>query len=222
MGAVLALIALIGYPAPRAQTALYWGALTLLIGCAALAWFGGGAAALRQPATRRLIIGFGVGIGACWIIEMVVANLVPVPTSAHRFAYFAYLVAYEGPTLIAFALPVVGGFVTTRLTRRLSDGIAVSFWVGLLSGLIGYLTLMFLTYTCLGVIEHDPQTLSQFAQSHRQQPTLTLSAFIVGDSLFGSVSHLLLIGAGWGSLLGALGAVLGRLPIRGQRGAPVP
>ena len=104
----------------------------------------------------------------------------------------------------------LAGFIATRATGRLRAGITVSFWSGFISGLIGYLTLMFLTYAFRSTFGYDPQTLSQFAQSHRQHPNLSLSAFVVGDSLFASVSHLLVIGLGWGMALGTVGSLLGR------------
>ena len=208
VGLSFAMVAVIGYPAPPGQIALYWTAIVLLSGYAVLAWFGTRMRILQLSAIRTLSLWFGLLSGGCWIIEMVTANLVPLPAGT---GLLVYLVVYRGATLLGLALPLVAGFVATRATGRLGAGIAVSFWSGFISGLIAYLTLMFLTYTFLGTFEHDPQTLSQFAQSHRQQPTLGLSAFIVGDSLLGSLSHLLLIGLGWGTVLGTVGALLGRV-----------
>lgn len=202
-----AVVARVGYPAPATQEALYWVALVLLGGCAVLAWVSARVPALQVPTIRRLSILFGVLCGACWIVEMVTANLVRVPTGD---GLTAYLIVYRGAILLGFALPLVAGFVATRATGQIRAGISVSFWSGLICGLIGYLTLMFLTYAFLGTFEHDPQTLNQFAQSHRQQPGLSLDVFIVGDSLLASVSHLLVIGLGWGTALGTVGALVGR------------
>ena len=175
LGMSFAVVALVGYPAPATQEALYWVAVVLLGGCAVLAWVSARVPALQVPTIRRLSILFGVLCGACWIVEMVTANLVRVPTGD---GLTAYLIVYRGAILLGFALPLVAGFVATRATGQIRAGISVSFWSGLICGLIGYLTLMFLTYAFLGTFEHDPQTLNQFAQSHRQQPGLSLDVFI--------------------------------------------
>jgi len=203
----VAIVALVGYPAPATQEALYWLAVVLLGGCAVLAWVSARVPALQAPTIRRLSILFGVLCGACWIVEMVTANLVPVPKGD---GLTAYLIVYRGATWVALALPLVAGFVAARATGRIGAGTSVGFWSGLICGLIGFLTLMFLTYTFLGTFQHYPQTLSQYAHSHGQQPDLSLNAFIVGDSLFGSVSHLLIVGVVWGTAVGAMGALVGR------------
>ena len=216
LGMSFALVALVGYPAPPAQVALYWVAMALLGGCAVLSWVSARVPALQLTTVRRLSIRFGLLCGACWIIEMITANLVPLPAGA---GLLLYLIVYRGATLLGFALPLVGGFVAARVTGRIGAGVSVSFWSGLISGLIGYLTLMFLTYAFLGTFQHDPQTLNQFAQSQRQQPHLSLSAFIIGDSLLASISHLLIIGLGWGTALGTVGALLGRA-LGGRNTAP--
>lgn len=207
LGMGFALAALIGYPTSGSQLALYWVAIILLAGCAMLAWLSTRFAALQSASIRGLSVRFGLLCGGCWIIEMVTANLIPVPPGN---GLLWYLIVYRGAIILGLALPLVGGFVAARSTGRISVGVSVSFWAGLICGLIGYLTLMFLTFAFLGTFEHDPQTLSQFAQSHSQQPNLTLSTFIIGDSLVASVSHLVIVGIAWGTGLGTLGALLGR------------
>ncbi len=65
------------------------------------------------------------------------------------------------------------------------------------------------------------------ARSYLESGERTLSAFIVGDSLFASCSHLLLIGMLWGSVLGAVGGAIGlslararKLVLRPEEQAP--
>jgi hypothetical protein len=217
LGLGFAVAALVGYPAPPAQVALYWVAIILLGGCAVVAWWSPSMPGLQAATARSLSVRFGLLSGACWIVEMVTANLVPLPAGR---GFLLYLIIYRGTILAGLALPLVAGFVAARATGQLGVGIGVSLWSGFISGLIGYLTLMFLTYAFMGTFQQDPQTLSQFAQSHREQPNLSLSAFIAGDSLLGSVNHLVIVGLGWGTMSGTVGALLGRA-LRRSHTAPV-
>ena len=113
---------------------------------------------------------------------------------------------YRFTSLLAYALPLVAGAVGTYSTQRVRSGIAVGFWSGLLSGVIAFLTLMAVAYLFMGTLQHDPQTLQEYAHSGER----TLSTYIVGDFLFGACSHLLLIGMVYGTIMAAIGAVVGK------------
>jgi hypothetical protein len=200
LGLLYALVALLRYPASPAQTLLYYIAIGLLALAAAVAFVVlRPAAAAQDGAVWRLSIRFGVLIGALWMVEMLAANVVAVGTSANR-------VVYEAVTLVAFALPLVAGGLAAYRLRRVTGGIVVGFWSGFISGLIAYLTLMTIAYVFMAALQHDPQTLREYAQSGER----TLATYIVGDFLFGSCAHLLLIGVLYGTALAAVGALIGR------------
>lgn len=202
-------LAAFAFPAPPGQTVLYWVAVALLVGCVALAWFSVRFPALQRPEILRWSVRFGLICGGFWIIEMVMGNVIPLPTGTGLQVYRGFYVASAA---IAFVTPLVAGFVAARVTGRITAGISVGLWTGFISGLIGFLTLMFLTYAFLNTIfSHDPQNMSQYLASQAPSQGQSLDSWIVGDSLFASVSHLLAIGFVWGALGGTIGALVGRL-----------
>ena len=123
------------------------------------------------------------------------------------------LPVYRGSTFMAgIVFPLAAGIVAAARTERIGTGAAVGFWSGLIGGLITFLALMVMTYVFMGIFQHDPQNVRGYLGSGER----TLSTFIVGDSLFASCSHLLLIGMLWGSVLGAVGGAIG-LSLAGAR-----
>jgi hypothetical protein len=155
--------------------------------------------------TLRLATTFGLAIGGLWIVEIVAGNLVAADSAATH-------AVYRAATAVAFFLPLVAGVVAAYRTGRAGSGVAVGFWSGLVSGMIGFLTLMFIAYVFMGVLQHDPQTLQEYARS-TERP---LATFIVGDFLAAACSHLVLVGVAWCTLLGSLGGLGGAFMKRSQ------
>jgi hypothetical protein len=183
----------------------------------ALAWFSVRFAPLQRPNILRWSAQFGLLCGFFWIIEMVMGNVIPHPTGTGLEVFRAF---YVVSAFIAFVIPPIGGFIASRATGRITAGVSVGFWTGFVSGLIGYLTLMFLTYAFLSAIfSHDPQNMSQYIASQASSQGQSLDSWIVGDSLFASVSHLLAIGLIWGTVGGTIGALIGRLFRQGKEPA---
>jgi hypothetical protein len=203
LGFLFALVTLLRYPASPSQTLLYYIALGLLALCAVVPIVG-----LRPSATPqhgslwRLSIVFGLLIGALWVVEILAANLIAVGTGIN-------LAVYRAATYAAFLLPLGAGGVGAYRLRRITGGILVGFWSGLMSGLIAFLTLMFIAYVFMATLQHDPQTLREYAHSGER----TLSTYIVGDFLFGGCAHLLLIGVLYGTALATVGALIGKATV---------
>jgi hypothetical protein len=205
LGAFLVVLTMVRYRPSSQQTLLYWLALGLLVACGAFAFL-----RLRQSRPDRTIplvqfkvlrlgVGFGLLLGSLWITEIIMGNLAGSNTPL-------VVAVYRGATLIAFALPGAAGATGAYELASVRAGAAVGFWSGLISGLIAFLTLMWVMYLFLPVLEHDPQTLQEYARSTER----TLATFIAGDFLFGACSHLLLIGLLYGTVLATIGAALGR------------
>jgi hypothetical protein len=200
LGLFIVLMTLLRYPASPSQTVLYYVALALFAVCIVIPVVG-----LRpssrpgQRATWRFSALFGLLIGALWMVEIFTGNLIAVGSSAS-------IGVYRLSTLLAFALPLVAGVIGAYTERRVRSGIAIGFWSGLISGLIAFFTLMAVAYLFMGTMQHDPQTLREYAHSGER----TLSTYIVGDFLVGGCSHLLLIGMVYGTILAAIGAVVGK------------
>jgi hypothetical protein len=200
LGFLFSLLALLRYPASPSQTLLYYVAFGLLALCTAVSLVG--LRPSRTPgwgSTWRLGILFGLLIGALWIVEILAGNLIAVGSGAG-------IMIYRLATLAAYTLPLVAGAVGAYAHKSVRYGIAVGFWSGLISGLIAFLTLMLIAYAFMGILQRDTQTLSEYARSGEP----TLSTYIVGDFLFGSCSHLLLIGVLYGTALATVGALFGK------------
>ncbi len=199
LGIVCVGIAVVQYPASTQQEVLYALALVLLVACGVVVVRGTWSATLAGATALRLGTLFGLLIGACWVVELYAANL--AGTSAGWV-----LPVYRGSTFMAgVVFPLAAGIVAAARTERSGTGAAVGFWSGLIGGLITFLALMGMTYVFMSNFQQDPQNVRSYLESGER----TLSAFIVGDSLFASCSHLLLIGMLWGSVLGAVGGAIG-------------
>jgi hypothetical protein len=200
LGFLIVLMTRLRYLASPSQTALYYAALGLLAVCIVIPLVGlRPARTPQQCITRRLSTLFGLLMGALWMVEILTGNLIAVGSGAS-------IVVYRVSTLLAFVLPLVAGAVGAYSTQQVQSGIAVGFWSGLISGLIAFLTLMAVAYLFMGTLQHDPQTLHEYAHSGER----TLSTYIVGDFLVGGCSHLLLIGMVYGTIMATIGAVVGK------------
>lgn len=205
VGLAFVAITIRSYPASAEQTVLYYVAAGLLLLCGIVAFL---ATRPRTPEGMDLLrLGtiFGVVIGVFWIVEIVTGNLVAVDSDASH-------AVYRAATALAAFLPLVAGVVAAYQTGRIRGGLAVAFWSGLVSGLIGFLTLVFISYFFMSVLQHDPQTLQEYTRSTER----TLGTYIVGDFLFGACVHLVLVGVVWCTLLGSLGSLVGTLMKRSQ------
>lgn len=203
VGLVLVAIAIIRYPASTQQTILYVLAAGLLVLTGLVALLAARPRTAEGAEVLRLAALFGPVIGALWGVEILAGNLIATDSDVTHLVYRA-------ATLLGFTLPLAAGFVGAYRTGRARCGLAVGFWSGLLSGLIGFLTLMLITYAFMDALRHDPQTLRAYKNSTER----TLEVFVVGDSLFAACSHLAIVGAGWCTLLGGIGGLLGALAKR--------
>lgn len=206
VGLAFVAITIRAYPASTEQTTLYYGAVALLILCGIVAFLTSSPRTAEGADLLRLGTIFGAASGVFWIVEIAAGNLVAVDSEVTH-------VVYRIATLIAAFLPLVAGIVATYQTGRFRSSVTVGFWCGLVSGMIGFLTLVSISYFFMGVLQHDPQTLQEYSRS--AQPTL--ATYIVGDFLAAACAHLVIVGVVWCSLVGSVGGIVGMLLKRSQR-----
>jgi hypothetical protein len=195
--ALLIILNLAGYPALARdpQLPVYLIILSLVVACyLALALWWTGLSTLMPALRWGTFCGLGAGLG--WVIEIVTGNLA-VGQAWQLFAYY-------GGTLIVLALTLVAGIAGAVATSSFRGGLVAGVWCGIVSGVIGSLTLLLLPRLFLGTLQRDAQTLAEFARSGAPD----LVTYIVGDFSAAATNHLV-IGLLLGLVLGALGSTIG-------------
>src|SRR5690349_23293366 len=146
VGLAFVAISIRTYPASTEQTALYYGAAALLILCGIVAFLTTSPRTAEGADLLRLGTIFGVTSGAFWVVEIAAGNLVAVDSDVTH-------VVYRIATLIAAFLPLVAGVVAAYQTGRFRSGVIVGFWCGLVSGMIGFLALVSISYFFMRVLQ---------------------------------------------------------------------
>jgi len=150
----------------------------------------------RAIAIRGGIVWGGI-LSGLWLMEIITGNF--GSTSVIK------TMLYFGATWTAFLLPLLSGFWGARQTGRVQTGTLVGLWGGLVNGLSACLALSVIGLFFNTTIQHDPQTIHEFARSG----TADIRAFIFGDFLAGGINHLWFVGPVLGSLTGTLGGFIG-------------
>ena len=208
-GALLALLASIGaaiaaHPAVvSAETGPATGYLVVL--AAAVLTYGAIILFGLRPAASGLREGWwcGLGCGAAWIVELLVANV--IRPSANPPFLWLYSALYFGSSLVALLLPGLAGLLAARRASSLTAGLRAGLLCGMCGGLIIFLGALALSAVLIPAGYRDPQTVQEFQRSGL--PDLT--TYIVGDYLAGMIMHLW-IGLVSGLLFGLIGGLLGQ------------
>lgn len=141
---------------------------------------------------------WGVAIGLAWAVEVAGGNLIVPHQVGARIGQVA--------AIVAATLPSVAGARGTMVTGRIGTGARIGFWSGVVSGVITFVALAVAGF----LVVHFPG-LPGLETPHHPATALTaeeLTAFNVGDYFAGEISHLVLIGAPFCSVAGALGGLL--------------
>ena len=141
---------------------------------------------------------WGVAIGLAWTVEVAGGNLIVPHQVGARVGQVA--------AIVAAILPAVAGARGAMVTGRIGTGARIGFWSGVVSGVITFVALAVAAF----VVVHVPG-LPGLEAPHHPAGVLTaeeLAAFNVGDYLAGGISHLILIGAPFCSVAGAVGGLL--------------
>jgi hypothetical protein len=145
---------------------------------------------------------WGIVIGLAWTVEVLGGNVF----SPHQFGSTVGLFA----AIVAAVLPVTAGAAGTESTGRISTGLRIGFWSGVVSGLMTFLVLAGVGY--LVVYIPGFPGLETPKNAGAAITGKELAAYNVGDYLAGGISHLFLIGAIYCSAAGAFGSLLARIP----------
>jgi hypothetical protein len=149
----------------------------------------------RHVLVLRLGTRWGIATGVLWIVSYLCANLV-IP---HRLG------AGIGVTLalVAFLLPLASGSHGALKTGRMRDGISVSFWSGLISGVMTFLGLLAIGYV-LAFVPGFPG--AEIPSSNHVYTAREYEYANVSDVLGGSFAHLFLINGALGVIGGTIGS----------------
>jgi hypothetical protein len=147
---------------------------------------------------RRQGFMWGVILSCLWFIEVASGNFATAPSGL-------VLILYSGSSLLAFTLPILGGFIAARQTGHIKTGTLVGLWGGLINGSCTCLILSIISILPPSSVLHDPQTLREFARSGISD----IHIFILGDYLAAGINHLWFVGPALGTLAGTFGGLIG-------------
>ena len=142
----------------------------------------------RDNAIRQGII-FGCILGAAHIIYSIINNLMNLQGSAYEQLNRSLLIAM----LLLLALP---GF----FTRQAKAGARAGFTAGLISALIGILSLWIITFLFMDVIAQNTYMIMDFQKSG----SATMNQFVIEDAMGATIVQFI-VSLVFGALLGFLG-----------------
>lgn len=143
----------------------------------------------------------GAILGVLWIAEIALNNIVaPLEPARHRWDN------------VFFAVIALSMFVDTAIRsfrgNKLSLGIRVGSWLGLISGLVACCAGLSLVVFGMRFLLADPYNVIEFAQRGALEPNM--ATYLAFETMPGAFLHLFLVGLAMGSILGTLGGGVGK------------
>jgi hypothetical protein len=176
------------------------GAFLLLLGAAAilgLPW--------RQPARRPGgAIGFGLLVGLLWAVEIGINNFLAPPLPGRDIIDNLFWAAIA--VLILF-----GSLAAAYRARRFRAGAAFGWWSGIASGAVACSMALAVIVFGMKYLLQDPLNLAEWAARLPEETAPSMAAYFAYQTLAGGLMHLVVLGAGMGLLLGALGGGIGKV-----------
>lgn len=216
--AVLAVAVAVHYPLDPGRTPAYAagtiGAPVILAALAA--WLAGRGLRPRDPGAASDIrrgLGWGVVFGALWVLEIGYNNVIAPPVSV-RDPVDDLIWATIALGMLTLAT------LTAARTHHLAAGLRVTIWSGLTSGLIACLTALLLAMFGMPLLLADPANIAEYAVRGPTSGFSTIAAYLAYQTLAGAMLHLVVLGLGMGTTLGALGGLAGSMAIRVGIGRP--
>jgi hypothetical protein len=142
----------------------------------------------------------GLVLGIIWSVQILAARL--ALSAAERQVTGLALIAIAGAGTIFIA----GGsaFFTSRRTGRLTTGLQIGAWGGLVAGLMAFICVLLLAYLLAGSRLAETQVIQAFQQSGETNPL----AWYFWDQLSGAAAYLLMA-SGLSTSAGLLGGLAG-------------
>ena len=186
-------------------------AVVMLATAATFQWMSRRPISADALAWRTQTIRVGAWLGALWVIEISTNNLAtpPVPLRDHIDNAFWLTIAV---VMLAY---------TARAAHRaqaIGVGVSAGAWMGAVSGLIACTAGLVLIAFGTVLLARDPVNVTEWAARGASTTAPNIEAYFAFESLAGALGHLTVLGIVMGTLLGAIGGVLGA-GARAVRGA---
>lgn len=116
-----------------------------------------------------------------------------------------------GAVAVIAGFTVVLGVAAALRVRRVMARVRVGFWSGLVSGLIACIAGLLLAALWTGFVVRDPLSVREWAERGAASGAPDAATYWAYETMTGALlGHLILEGIVVGTLLGALGGVIGR------------
>jgi hypothetical protein len=149
-------------------------------------------------------VGFLFGI--LWLAEILINNLIhpglPMRSSIGNIIFSVIAV-----------LIFINSLRDTYQTDIFIDGLKAGFWSGLASGAVACFTALIFIVFGMKYIVLDPLKLEQWAKLEETSGYPGMAVFYAYRNFSGAITHLFVLGAMMGSLLGIFGGLAGKILI---------
>lgn len=197
---------LIRYPADIAHLSYGVTLLFLLVSLVGgTMWLGWRVSSAQSISARSSGIGAGLFFGMLWVLEIGWNHLPPnvaTPTTL-------LLVDNGVWGLVAVGMFLLGA-MSVRRSGQLTTGLQTGYWSGIVSGLMACITGLLLVLFLMNLVVGDPHTNQEYALRGPSSGVSDIGTYFAYELLTGSVLHVLVLGIGMGTVMGALGGLLGK------------
>ena len=112
----------------------------------------------------------------------------------------------------AIAVLLLGGsLVAAFRARRWRSGVSFGLWSGLASGAMACGMALAMVAFGMHFLLHDPLNVAEWAARSADEAAPSMAAYFAYQTLAGGLLHVIVLGAGMGVLLGALGGGIGKV-----------
>ncbi len=160
----------------------------------------------RKPivAKHHKNIRIGLLIGLLWTVEISINNI------AHPPLPFRDIIDDIFWAIIAILIWVVAT-VEAFKTNNFLAGFLSGCWTGYASGLVACFTALVLIVFAMPLVVNDPLNMKEWADLHQTLHYPSMAIYFAYQTFAGAMLHLVVLGGVMGALLGAMGAIIGKL-----------
>jgi hypothetical protein len=159
---------------------------------------------INERQSKNVTVGFLLGV--IWLAEIIINNLfhpgLPMRTSIGNIIFSVIAV-------LIFMNSLRDAYQTDIFT----DGLKAGFWSGLASGAVACFTALIFIVFGMKYILLDPLKLQEWASLEETSGSPGMAVFYAYRTFTGAITHLIVLGAMMGSLLGIFGGLAGKILI---------